>query len=112
MGGIIVLVLIGLVALIALSTAFNLFFAVIIPVLIWAVIGWLAGQLMRGRGYGALGNILLGLGGGILGGLLFSLIGAGGTTEGIIGRIIAGVVGAIVLTFIVRTFSDNKNFGR
>jgi uncharacterized membrane protein YeaQ/YmgE (transglycosylase-associated protein family) len=44
--------------------------------------------------------------------LLFSLVGAGGTAEGIIGRIIAGVVGAIVLIFAVRLLSENKTFGR
>src|SRR5690606_24937329 len=112
MGVLIVLVLVGLVVLFAISTAFDILFGVLIPVLIWALIGWLAGKLMRGQGYGALGNIPLGLGGGIIGGILFSLIGAGATTEGIIGRIGAGVVGSIVLIFLVRTFSANKDFGR
>ena len=72
----------------------------IISLLIWAVIGWLAGQLMRGRGYGALGDILLGIGGGIVGSLIFQLLRIG--VGGLVGNIIVGVVGAVILILIGR----------
>lgn len=108
--GIIIWILIALVALFALSAVLGIVVDLFIPVLVWAVIGWLSGQLMRGRGFGVLGNILLGLGGGVIGSVLFGLLGVG--AGGLIGRIVAGVVGAVVLIFLVRTFSDNKEFGR
>lgn len=73
----------------------------IITVIIWAVIGWLAGQIMKGDGYGALGNILLGLVGGLVGGLVFNLLGLG-VGGGLIGTIIVGVVGSIIVIAIGR----------
>jgi uncharacterized membrane protein YeaQ/YmgE (transglycosylase-associated protein family) len=73
----------------------------IVTVIIWAVIGWLAGQIMKGDGYGALGNILLGLVGGLVGGLVFNLLGLG-VGAGLIGTIIVGVVGSIIVIAIGR----------
>ncbi|MBK8022723.1 MAG: GlsB/YeaQ/YmgE family stress response membrane protein [Chloroflexi bacterium] len=67
---------------------------------IWAVIGWLAGKLFRGQGYGALGNILLGLGGGVVGGILFALVGL--SSGGLIGSILSGVVGSVVVLWGAR----------
>ena len=110
MGGIVILILVGLVLLFVVSAAFNLVFDLFIPVLVWGLIGWLAGKLMRGQGYGILPNILLGLGGGVIGSVLFGLLGVG--VGGFIGHVLGGVVGAIVLIFVVRTFSENKSFGR
>ena len=68
--------------------------------LIGAVAGWLAGLLMRGGGFGLLGNIVVGIIGAFVGGFLFGLAGlsAGG---GLIGSLITAVVGAAVLLFIV-----------
>ena len=70
---------------------------------IGAVAGWLAGQLMKGRGYGLLWNIILGIVGGIVGGWLFDAIGisAGG---GLVGPVITAVVGAVVLIFVAGLF--------
>jgi uncharacterized membrane protein YeaQ/YmgE (transglycosylase-associated protein family) len=110
MGGIVILILVGLLVLFVVSAAFNAIFSLFIPVLVWGLIGWLAGKLMRGQGYGILPNVLLGLAGGVIGSVLFGLLGVG--TGGFIGNVLAGVGGAIVLIFAMRTFSDNKNFGR
>ncbi len=66
------------------------------------VTGYLAGQLMRGRGYGLVGNALLGLGGGIVGSIVFGLLGIGG--GGIIGNVIVGVLGACILVYGIQTF--------
>lgn len=68
--------------------------------LIGAVAGWLAGLLMRGGGFGLLGNIGVGVVGAFVGGFLFNLLGisAGG---GLIGSLITAVLGAVVLLFIV-----------
>ncbi len=68
--------------------------------LIGAVAGWLAGLLMRGGGFGLLGNILVGIVGAVIGGFLFGLAGisVGG---GMIGSLITAVIGAAVLLLIV-----------
>lgn len=110
--GVIVFVLLAILVLFVASAALGLVFDLFVPVLIWALIGWLAGQLMRGRGYGVLGNVLLGVGGGIIGSIIFRLLNIGVGNVWLIGNIIVGVVGAVVLIWVVRTFSGNKSFGR
>ncbi len=46
--------------------------------IIGALAGWLAGQFMKGSGFGLLGNLIVGIIGGVLGGMLFGLLGIGG----------------------------------
>jgi uncharacterized membrane protein YeaQ/YmgE (transglycosylase-associated protein family) len=68
--------------------------------IIGIVAGWLAGLLMKGGGYGLIGDLILGVIGAYLGGWLFGLLGivAGGT----IGTLITATIGAIVLVLLVR----------
>lgn len=66
-------------------------------ILIGALAGYLAGHILRGRGYGALGNIILGVFGGLIGDFLFGLLGLGPT--GLAGDIIAATVGSVILVF-------------
>jgi len=73
---------------------------------IGAVAGWLAGQVMKGKGFGLLGNIVVGVIGAILGGYLFGILGF--AAYGLIGSLITALVGAIVLLFIVGLFSKKK----
>lgn len=63
--------------------------------------GWLAGQVMKGGGYGILIDIILGILGGIVGGWIFGQLGIwpGG---GMIGSIIVAFVGAVILIWITR----------
>lgn len=81
----------------------------IFMVLIWILTGWIAGQLIRGKGYGPVKDGLLGLAGGIIGSIVLGLV--GWDFGGIIGSIITGVVGALILIYGMRAFSDNKRFG-
>ena len=69
--------------------------------LIGLVAGWLAGTLMKGGGFGVVGDIVMGVLGALLGGFLFSALGlsAGG---GLIGAIIVATIGAIVLILLLR----------
>jgi len=69
--------------------------------IIGAVAGWLAGLLMKGRGFGILGDIVVGIIGAVLGGWLFGVLGisAGG---GLAGSLIVAFIGAVVLLFLVR----------
>jgi uncharacterized membrane protein YeaQ/YmgE (transglycosylase-associated protein family) len=64
------------------------------------VAGWLAGQIMKGGGYGVIGDIVLGILGAIIGGWLFGALGL--TAGGLIGSLVTALVGAIVLIFLVR----------
>ena len=73
--------------------------------LIWSLIiggvaGWLAGQIMKGEGYGVLVNILLGIVGGLVGGWIFGMLGI--AAENLIGQLICATVGAIALILIAR----------
>ena len=74
--------------------------------LLWFLIvgliaGWLAGVLVKGGGFGVVGDIVIGVIGAILGGWLFSTFGAapGG---GLLGSILVATIGAIVLLVVVR----------
>jgi uncharacterized membrane protein YeaQ/YmgE (transglycosylase-associated protein family) len=70
-------------------------------IVVGLVAGWLAGQLMKGGGYGVVVDIILGLLGGVVGGWLFGLLGfsSGG---GMIGSIIVAFIGAVILVGITR----------
>jgi uncharacterized membrane protein YeaQ/YmgE (transglycosylase-associated protein family) len=70
-------------------------------IIVGLIAGWLAGQVMKGGGYGIIVDIVLGLLGGILGGWLFGAlgIGAGG---GLVGSIIVSFIGAVILVAITR----------
>jgi uncharacterized membrane protein YeaQ/YmgE (transglycosylase-associated protein family) len=70
-------------------------------IIVGLIAGWLAGQVMRGSGYGILIDILLGLVGGVIGGWLFGALGVfpGG---GVIGSIVVSFVGAVLLVAISR----------
>ena len=74
---------------------------ILIWLLVGAVAGWLAGQVMRGGGFGLVGDIIIGIIGAFVAGALFPSFGArlGG---GIAGSIIAAAAGACVLLFILR----------
>jgi uncharacterized membrane protein YeaQ/YmgE (transglycosylase-associated protein family) len=73
----------------------------IYAILVGLIAGWLAGQVMKGGGYGILIDILLGLVGGVIGGWLFGALGVfpGG---GVIGSIIVSFVGAVILVALTR----------
>jgi uncharacterized membrane protein YeaQ/YmgE (transglycosylase-associated protein family) len=74
--------------------------AVLIILIIGAVAGWLAGQIVRGMGFGLIGNIVVGIVGAFVAGWLLPRIGIviGG---GILGSIINATIGAVVLLVIV-----------
>ncbi len=73
----------------------------IYSILVGLIAGWLAGQVMKGGGYGVLMDIVLGLLGGIIGGWVFGSLGIwpGG---GIVGSIAVSFVGAVILVGLTR----------
>ncbi|ABB31445.1 Transglycosylase-associated protein [Geobacter metallireducens RCH3] len=68
--------------------------------LIGIAAGWLAGQLMRGGGFGLAGDLIVGVIGALLGGFLFGLLGL--SAYGMLGQLVTATVGAIVLLFVLR----------
>ncbi|MEI7987772.1 MAG: GlsB/YeaQ/YmgE family stress response membrane protein [Chloroflexota bacterium] len=64
------------------------------------VIGWLAGQIMKGRSYGVFGNIIIGTLGSVLGGWLFGLLNI--SVGGLLGQFVVALMGAIFLLFFFR----------
>jgi uncharacterized membrane protein YeaQ/YmgE (transglycosylase-associated protein family) len=74
--------------------------ALIIMLIVGAIAGWLAGQIMTGFGFGLVGNIILGIIGALVAGWLLPRIGVyiGGN---IIGDIINALIGAIIVLFVI-----------
>ncbi len=68
--------------------------------LIGLAAGWLAGQIMRGGGFGLAGDLIVGVIGALLGGFLFGLLGL--SAYGMLGQLVTATVGAIVLLFVLR----------
>ncbi len=77
--------------------------SIIIWVLLGAVAGWLAGQIMKGSGLGTMGNIIVGIVGSFFGGWLAGQLGiAGAQTGGFsIASVLTATAGACVLLFII-----------
>jgi uncharacterized membrane protein YeaQ/YmgE (transglycosylase-associated protein family) len=69
-------------------------------ILIGIAAGWLAGQIMKGGGYGLVGDLIVGVIGALLGGWLFGLAGIAG--GGLIGQLVVATIGAIVLILVLR----------
>jgi uncharacterized membrane protein YeaQ/YmgE (transglycosylase-associated protein family) len=70
-------------------------------IIVGLIAGWLAGLLVKGGGFGVVGDIVVGIVGALIGGFLFSSLGLG-TGSGMLGAIIVATIGAIVLIFILR----------
>ena len=73
--------------------------SIIILLFIGLVAGWLANLIFKGRHNGLLWNTLIGVAGSFIGGFLFKLVGI--SFHGIIGSIIAALVGALLLLFVI-----------
>lgn len=65
------------------------------------VAGWMAGVLVKGGGFGLIGDLVVGVVGAFIGGFLFSLLGLS-SNGGLIGSIVVATLGAVVLLVIVR----------
>ncbi len=68
---------------------------------IGAVAGWLGSTLMKGGGFGLLGNIVVGVVGAVIGGYVFGLLGIS-AGSGLLGSIVTATAGAVILLFTVR----------
>jgi uncharacterized membrane protein YeaQ/YmgE (transglycosylase-associated protein family) len=76
-------------------------------ILIWIIsgiiAGWLTGVIMKGGGYGLVGDLVVGLLGGLIGGFLASMFGLEPASW--VGQIVVAVVGGVVLVALLRMFN-------
>jgi len=74
-------------------------------ILAWLIVGlvagFLAGQVMKGGGYGVIGDIIMGIIGAFVGGFLFSFL-MPGSSAGLIGSIVVAFIGAVIFIALVR----------
>ncbi|MCH8490322.1 MAG: GlsB/YeaQ/YmgE family stress response membrane protein [Oceanicaulis sp.] len=75
--------------------------SLLIMLLVGAVAGWLAGVIVKGYGFGLIGNIVVGIVGAFLAGLLFPQLGFS-IGSGIAGAIIHAPIGAVILLLLLR----------
>jgi uncharacterized membrane protein YeaQ/YmgE (transglycosylase-associated protein family) len=74
--------------------------------LIGLLAGWIAGNLMKGGGFGLVGNLVVGVVGAFLGGFLFGLLGL--SSGGFIGALVTATAGAVALLFLVGIFKKGS----
>ena len=67
--------------------------------------GWIAGLILKGRGFGILGDLVIGCIGSFFGGFLFSLFGI--HAGGLVGQLVCATIGAIAFIYLVRFLRNN-----
>ena len=78
-------------------------------IIIGIVAGWLTGKIMKGSGFGAIMDMVVGLIGALIGGFISSHLGFGGVGEhGLIVSILIAVVGAVILTWLLRLVTGGR----
>ena len=82
----------------------------LVIIVVGIVAGWLAGQIMRGAGYGIIGDLIVGIIGAYIGDWLLPRLGIHLGT-GIIAAIIDATIGALVLLFILRLVFGGGGWG-
>jgi uncharacterized membrane protein YeaQ/YmgE (transglycosylase-associated protein family) len=83
-------------------------------IIAWLVLGLIAGFLaslvMRGGGYGILGDIIVGIVGALIGGFIFSAITGNGITGFNVWSIFVAFVGAVILIAILRALAPRRAY--
>jgi uncharacterized membrane protein YeaQ/YmgE (transglycosylase-associated protein family) len=72
--------------------------------IIGAIAGWLAGTLVKGRGFGIIVDIIVGIVGAFIGGWVFGLLGL--TAWGLLGQLCMATVGAVILLVIIKAIKS------
>jgi uncharacterized membrane protein YeaQ/YmgE (transglycosylase-associated protein family) len=79
-------------------------------IIAWIVVGliagWLAGKVMRGGGYGLMGDLIVGLIGALIGGFLVGFFVHG--SVGLLGSIVVAFIGAVILIYILRAVTGKR----
>lgn len=69
-------------------------------IIIGLAAGWLAGKIMRGSGFGLVGNLVVGVVGALIGAYVFDFIGL--STSSLVGSLVMSVVGAVILLYLLQ----------
>jgi uncharacterized membrane protein YeaQ/YmgE (transglycosylase-associated protein family) len=85
--------------------------SLLVIIIVGIVAGWLAGQIVRGAGFGLIGDLLIGILGAFVGAWLLPQLGIH-LGVGIVRAIINSTIGAVVLLLILRLVSGGPAFGR
>jgi uncharacterized membrane protein YeaQ/YmgE (transglycosylase-associated protein family) len=75
-------------------------------IIVGLVAGWLTGLVMKGGGYGIVGDLIVGLVGALIGGFVVGLLFHG--SVGLIGSIVVAFIGAVILVVILRALSRGR----
>ncbi|HEY0912653.1 MAG TPA: GlsB/YeaQ/YmgE family stress response membrane protein [Bradyrhizobium sp.] len=75
--------------------------SIIVILFVGLVAGWLAGKIVRGTGFGIIGDIIVGIAGAFITSLLFPRLGLHLGT-GLVSEIIYSAIGAVLLLLLVR----------
>lgn len=70
-------------------------------ILVGLIAGWVTGKIMKGSGFGALGDIVIGIIGAVIGGWIMGLLGFSGH-GGTIYTILVAILGAVILVWVIR----------
>jgi len=83
--------------------------SILVVLFVGLVAGWLAGKIVRGTGFGIIGDILVGIAGALIASYLFPKLGIHLGT-GLVSEIIFSAIGAVVLLLIVRLVRTGGRF--
>ena len=75
--------------------------SLLVFLIVGAVAGWLAGVIVKGHGFGLVGNIVVGIIGALLAGLLLPRLGLSLGLPDIVGSIVYAMIGAVILLVII-----------
>jgi uncharacterized membrane protein YeaQ/YmgE (transglycosylase-associated protein family) len=80
--------------------------SIILFVIIGIVAGWVSGRIVKGKGFGLFRNLIVGCIGALLGGWIFDQLHL--TINGLLGSIVAAVIGALILIWLISFFNKKK----
>jgi uncharacterized membrane protein YeaQ/YmgE (transglycosylase-associated protein family) len=83
--------------------------SIVIIVLVGIIAGWLAGKVVRGTGFGLIGDLLVGIAGAFVASWLFPRLGIS-LGSGLVSAVISSAVGAILLLLVVRLIRGRGKF--
>jgi uncharacterized membrane protein YeaQ/YmgE (transglycosylase-associated protein family) len=77
-------------------------------IIVGLIAGFITGKLMKGSGFGAIGDIVVGIVGAIIGGFIMRSLGYSGQ-GGLLYTILVAIVGAVILTLLLRLVTGNRS---
>ncbi len=83
-------------------------YSLVLWVIIGGLAGWLTGMLLRGRGYGCIGNVVVGIIGAVIGGWLFRIVNIDEALPGLIGSLFTAIVGAVLLITVLSLLTERR----